>query len=148
MALNFEVGGRYTITEKINPYTNKKDTQEIVVLSQDRHNGYYFYNVQTQKVFHTNIFVWGIDSFKFLTMEGLEIKKCHGKAWLHTGIESVDCEMGNLGIQYQLFCELAPKKLFKKYERQENNNYHHDNGKMVLNFLNFVSEGGDPNLFI
>lgn len=147
MLSNFEVGGKYTVTEKINPYTKQQNSLDIIVISQDRSEGFYFYNVNTNKVFHSNIFVWGIDSVQFLGMQNLEKKEFNGKSWLHTGIESVDCEMGNLGVQYQVFCELAPKKLFKKYERQENNNWHKENGKMVNNFLNFVMAGGDPNLF-
>lgn len=147
MKANFEVGFKYKVIEKINPHTNKKDSLEIIVLSQDTHNGFYFYNVKTNKVSHSNIFVWGIDSVESQGKQELETKTLNGKSWIHTGIESVDCEMGNLGIQYQIFCDLAPKKLFKKYERQENNNYHKENGKMVIDFLNFIIDGGDTNLF-
>lgn len=147
MLSNFEVGGKYTVTEKTNPYTKKKATLDIIVLSIDGRDGFYCYNTKTNHIMHSNIFVWGIDSVKFLGMQDLEKKEYNGVSWLKTGIESVDYDMGNLGTQYKLFCELAPKKLFKKYERQENNNYHKENGKMVINFLDFVMAGGEPNLF-
>jgi hypothetical protein len=147
MLLNFEVGGKYTVIEKLNPHTNKKESLDIIVLSKDRNDGFYCYNVKTNYAMHSNIFLWGIDSVKFIGMQDLEKKEYNGVSWLHTGIESVDYDMGNLGVQYQLFCDLAPKKLFKKYERQENNNAHRANGKMVLNFLEFVINGGEPSLF-
>lgn len=147
MFSKFEVGGKYLVIEKTNPYTKKKESQEIIVLSIDGHDGFYCYNVKTNRVMHSNIFVWGINSVTFLGMQNLEKVEYKGVSWLKTGIESVDIEMGNLGVQYKAFCDLAPKRLFKKYERQENNNYHRENGKMVLDFLDFVIAGGDPNLF-
>jgi hypothetical protein len=147
MLLNFEVGGKYTVTEKTNPHTNKKESLDIIVLSTDGRDGFYCYNVKNNYIMHSNIFVWVIDSVKFQGMQDLEKKEYNGVSWLTTGIDSVDFDMGNLGVQYKLFCELAPKKLFKKYERQENNNNHKENGKMVMNFLDFIIAGGDPNLF-
>lgn len=144
---NCEVGHKYKITEKLNPYTKQHHIQEIVVLSKARNNTFYFYNTHTNKVFHSNIFVWGVESIYLLEVPNLQQKELNGQVWLDTGIEEVDSEMANLGVQYKVFCELAPKKLLKKYERQENKNYHQENGKMVMAFLNFVIKGGKPNLF-
>jgi hypothetical protein len=78
----------------------------------------------------------------------LEKKTSHGLTWYLTGNENIDNgKLANLDNRSQLFLDLAPEKLQKKYDRQEDRNYHRENAEMVAAFAEHVLKGGTPETF-
>ncbi len=61
--------------------------------------------------------------------------------WIETGVLKTDSNIANLSL-YQIFMKKASKRYQNLYLKKEDENYHYENGLMVLKFVHFLMEGG------
>lgn len=63
------------------------------------------------------------------------------------GHEGVDNYMAQLDDRHKMFADHAPEHSKKKFDKQEDKNYHTENSKMVNDFFHHVSSGKNPKEF-
>jgi len=150
-------GDVFEIETGPSPHRDHRDAKEkviITVVSMDD-NGktfYYFYGKGKPegrgRVAHSNMFVWGIESFKKLgSVKKFKTGKYKEFQWTITGFENIDKQMANLGDQYQAFDKYAPQEAKDLYAEQEDQNYHTENGVLVASFLDWIGSGKNPKDF-
>jgi hypothetical protein len=130
------------------PHQNKYRKTTITVIGPDRQGKgfYYFYgkgkpSAGNQRPNHSNMFVWGVDSWKKIGKVKFVTKIYKNHQWTLTGIKNIDTQMANLDDRYQIFSQNAPAKLKSLYAENEDQNFHAENAAMVDDFCNWLADG-------
>lgn len=155
--LKAKPGDVFEIVEGADPHRDgRNETVYITVAAEDgvrpaAGDFYYFHGKgkpeKNFRIFHSNMFVWGIVSFKKIAHVPFKSKNYAGFKWTETGIPKIDEQLANHDARYALFEKLAPEKYKDKYSDQEDRNYHHENAKMVAEFADWVSSGKEAGDF-
>jgi len=156
VAIKGKPGDVFEVVEGANPHKgDKEETKIITVIGNDRHgDGFYYFNGNGKPVrlngtvSHSNLFVWGVVSAKKIASHPFKVQKYKKYTWTHTGIPSVDSQMANLDGRYTLFQDQAPALAKNLYDKQEDKNYHAENGKLVDDFAGWVSSGKKADEFM
>jgi hypothetical protein len=130
-----------------------EDSFALIVGTSTHGSGFYYVPCDESGNIDSDADTWSSnmllgDEIEKAGTKKLEKKTSHGLTWYLTGNENIDNrKLPNLDNRYQLFLDLAPEKLQKKYDRQEDRNYHSENAEMVAAFAEHVLKGGTPETF-
>jgi hypothetical protein len=150
-AAGFSPGDIIAVKEGPNPHRDGEEaTTMIVFIDKAPHGGFYcFHEGGDERVYHSNMFVWGVRSAEVTGKYQPAFRQLsYGDVtWTETGIKEVDLHMMSLSKQYVVFNQFAPDWAKKRFEANEDKNYHGENRKFVASFLAFIGAGGEPKAF-